>query len=278
MSGDRIRSPFTGVIVVIALVFLFTPLLVVILFSFHSTAALTLPFEGFSVRWYRAVLESPEFRASLRYSTIVAVTVAVTTFLLGTAAAWGLSRVPTRFRGPVSLLLFLPLTVPGLFLGLSMLVLFNEASVSLSLGTVIIAHLVYVLPYFLLVAVAAVSRLDRALEEAGADLGATQWQVFVKVTFPQVWPVLLGASLLAFALSFDEFVITFFVIGPESTLPLYVFSSLRRTVDPSINAISTLLLLVSLLVFVVAALITGRRPRAGGRAALGVDLVGGGGR
>lgn len=263
MSGERLRSPLSGATVVVALVFLYVPLVVVVLFSLNSSSSLTLPFGGFSVRWYREILQSPEFGSSVRNSAIVALVVAVTTFVLGTAAAWGLSRLPPRSRAPISLLLFLPLTIPGLFLGLSLLVLFGRAQLTLSLTTVVIAHLVYVLPYFLLIAVATLSRLDPALEEAGADLGATPWQAFSKVTFPQVWPVLLGAAVLAFALSFDEFVITFFVIGPESTLPLYVFSSLRRTVDPSINAISTLLLLISLVMFAVAALLTLRRPRGG---------------
>jgi spermidine/putrescine transport system permease protein len=113
-----------------------------------------------------------------------------------------------------------------------------------------------VFPFFFLVARAALERLDPALEETAADLGAGRWTVFRRVTLPQVWPVLVGAACLAFALSFDEFVITFFVIGPDSTLPLYIWSGLRRTIDPSINAISTLLLAFTMLLFVVTYLLT----------------------
>lgn len=249
MNSARQRSPVTTVFVVASLVFLFAPLLVVVLFSFNSVGSLSLPFRGFSLRWYRQIFESPQFRSSLRYSAIVATATAVSTLILGTLAAYALSRARTRWRAPLALVLFLPLTLPGLFIGLALLVLFGEVEVSLSLTTVAIAHLVYVLPYFLLIAVAALQRLDPALEEAGADLGANGWLVFTRVTLPQVWPVLMGATFLAFALSFDEFVITFFVIGPQSTLPMFVFSSLRRTVDPSINAISTLLLAITLAVF-----------------------------
>jgi ABC-type spermidine/putrescine transport system permease subunit II len=136
--------------------------------------------------------------------------------------------------------------------------------VNLSLGTVMIAHMVYVLPYYLLIAVAALQRLDPALEEAGADLGANAWLVFRRVTLPQVWPVLLAAALLAFALSFDEFIITFFVIGADSTLPLFIFSTLRRTVDPSVNAISSLLLVITLALFAVAFVLTLRGSRTAG--------------
>ena len=261
----RQRSAFTTAVVVVAVVFLFAPLVVVVLFSFHSVGALTLPFRGFSLRWYREIWRSPEFRAALRNSAIVATTTALVTLVLGTLAAYALSKARSRWRAPLALLLFLPLTLPGLFVGLALLIVFNRTDQQLSLATVTIAHLVYVMPYFMLLAVAALQRLDPSLDEAAADLGAGPLLTFVRVTLPQVWPVLLAATLLAFALSFDEFVITFFVIGPDSTLPMFIFSSLRRTVDPTINAISSLLLTTSVVLFGAAFALTVRR---GGVAAL----------
>ena len=269
---SRQRSPFATFMVVASLVFLFVPLLVVVVFSFHSEGALTLPFRGFSLRWYRQIWESDEFRTSLINSALVAGVTGAVTLVLGTLAAYALSAARSRLRAPLALILFLPLTLPGLFVGLALLVMFGRMNVSLSLWTVAVGHLVYVMPYFLLIAVATLQRLDVALEEAAADLGATRWVVFTRVTLPQVWPVLMGATFLAFALSFDEFVITFFVIGPESTLPLYIFSSLRRTVDPSINAISTLLLGITLVLFSLSFALTTR----GGRSpALAVPVEGG---
>ena len=149
---------------------------------------------------------------------------------------------------------------------MALLVAFTRVEFSLSLLTVTIAHLVYVFPFFFLIARAALERLDPALEETASDLGANRWTVFRRVTLPQVWPVLVGAACLAFALSFDEFVITFFVIGPDSTLPMYIWSSLRRTIDPSINAISSLLLAFTMLLFVVTfALTTWSERRRRGR-------------
>jgi spermidine/putrescine transport system permease protein len=255
------RSPFTATVTALSLLFLFVPIAVVVLFSFHSTGGLSFPFRGFSLRWYEEVFGSPEFRDASINSLIVATATAVVTLLLGTLAAYGLSHSRSRLRGPLALLFFLPLTLPGLFIGLSLLVLFTEVQIDASLATVTIAHLVYVFPYFLLVSLAALNRLDVALEEAGADLGANRWLVFRKVTLPQVWPVLVGAASLAFALSFDEFIITFFVIGADSTLPMFIWSTLRRTVNPSINAISTLLLLVTLLLFAISFALTFRRGR-----------------
>ena len=266
-GGTTHRGGFTGTITALALVFLYVPLIVVVLFSFHSTGGLSFPFEGFSTRWYEDVFSSNEFRNALTNSAIVACVVSAVTLLFGTAAAYGLSRASPRLRAPLALLFFLPITLPGLFLGISMLVFFARIDLKTSLLTVAIAHTVYVFPYFLLITMAALDRLDPALEESAADLGASPWLVFRRVTLPQIWPVLVGATSLAFALSFDEFIITFFVIGADSTLPMFIWSSLRRTVDPSINTISTLLLAITLLLWVVAFVFAFRADRGRRRSA-----------
>jgi len=256
---------FTGLVTVAGMLFLWLPLLVVVLFSLHTTASLSFPFDGFSLRWYERIFESPEVRAAARNSLVVATSTALVTLVLATLAAYGMSRSRSRWRAPLSLLFFLPITLPGLFIGVALLIAFSRLEYSLSLVTVTIAHLVYVFPFFFLLARAALERLDPALEEAAADLGATGWTIFRRVTLPQVWPVLVGAACLAFALSFDEFIITFFVVGPDPTLPLFIWSSLRRTIDPSINAISTLLLAFTVLLFVVTFALTswGERRRRG---------------
>ena len=266
------RSPFTLAVTVAALVFLYLPLVVVVLFSFHATGALSFPFTGFSLRWYRETFGSQTFTDALWNSAIVATAVSVLTLLLGTMAAYGLSKSRPRLRAPLAALFFLPITLPGLFVGIALLVYFARLEVRLSLTTVAIAHLVFVFPYFLLIAVAALDRLDPALEEAASDLGASPWRVFRKVTLPQIWPVLAGATALSFALSFDEFIITFFVIGPDSTLPMFIFSKLRRTVDPSINVVSTVLMVTTLVLWAVAfafALRAGRGSARAGDALLG---------
>jgi ABC-type spermidine/putrescine transport system permease subunit II len=255
----------TGLVTVAGMLFLWLPLLVVVLFSLHTTASLSFPFDGFSLRWYERIFESPEVRAAARNSLVVATSTALVTLVLATLAAYGMSRSRSRWRAPLSLLFFLPITLPGLFIGVALLIAFSQLEYSLSLVTVTIAHLVYVFPFYFLLARAALERLDPALEEAAADLGATGWTIFRRVTLPQVWPVLVGAACLAFALSFDEFIITFFVVGPDPTLPLFIWSSLRRTIDPSINAISTLLLAFTVVLFLVTFALTswGERRRRG---------------
>jgi ABC-type spermidine/putrescine transport system permease subunit II len=246
------RSPITAFVTAAALLFLYAPLAVVVLFSFHERPSLSFPFTGVSLRWYEQVFASGEFRSAVWNSLLVAIASAATTLVLGTMAAYGLARVPPRYQMLVAVLFFLPITLPGLFIGLSLLVFFVEIRVPLSLITVTVSHIVYVFPYFLLIAWAAVERLDPALEDTAANLGAGPWQVFWKVSLPQIWPVLAGATSLTFALSFDEFVITFFVIGAESTLPMYIWSGLRRTIDPAVNTVSSLLLLLTLALFSIA--------------------------
>jgi spermidine/putrescine transport system permease protein len=268
------RSRLPGLVTIAGLVFLWGPLLVVVLFSLHSTGSLSFPFEGFSLRWYEEIFSSEEVRLAAKNSLVVATCSALGTLVLGTLAAYGVSRSRSRLRGPLALLFFLPITLPGLFIGIALLVAFTRVQMTLSLLTVTIAHLVYVFPFFFLIARAALERLDPALEETASDLGAGRVTVFRRVTLPQVWPVLVGAACLSFALSFDEFVITFFVVGPDSTLPLFIWSSLRRTIDPSINAISSLLLLFTMLLFLITfALSAWSERRRRGRAAAGDGVL-----
>jgi spermidine/putrescine transport system permease protein len=263
MERTAQRSPLTAAITIASLLFLLAPLAIVVLFSFHETASLSFPFTGFSLRWYESVFASFEFRAAAKNSLYVALTVAALTLAVGTLAAYGLSRSSSRLRWVLTLLFFIPITLPGLFLGVSLLVFFSRLDLGLSLATVAIGQLVFVFPYFLLIASAALDRLDPALEEAAQDLGASSWMVFRRVTLPQIWPVLVGATSLAFALSFDEFIITFFTIGSDATLPLLIWSRMRRTIDPSINAISTLLMAVTLLLFVIGFVLALRGQRRG---------------
>lgn len=267
MTGAR-RSRWTGLIAFSALLFLYVPLILVVLFSFHKTASLSFPFEGFSTRWYTSVFSSPEFRSAATNSLIIAVCVSGTTLLLGTAAAYGLSLMSARPRRILTFLFFVPLALPGLYVGLALLVEFNRLSVTPSLLTVALAHWVYVIPYFMIIAIQAFASMDPDMEDLARDLGASSWRVFWRVTIPELWPLLLGAAGLAFALSFDEFIITFFVIGTDSTLPLFIWSSLRRIVDPSINVVSTVLLTASLLAWVLSFAVMWKR-ELGRRSAMG---------
>jgi spermidine/putrescine transport system permease protein len=257
----RRRGLLTGIVTAATLLFLFVPLVVVVLFSFHSTGGLTLPFEGFSLRWYEDVFADDTFSEALVNSLILGVAAAALTVGLGTAAAYALTRRRSRLGAGFQALFIAPILLPGLFIGAALLSFLGRIEFDRSLITVLIGHVVFAFPFVFVLVRTALGRLDPSLDEVASDLGASAWHVFRRVTLPQVAPVLAGAAALAFMLSFDEFLITFFVIGDEQTLPVYIFARLRRTVDPGINVASTLLLAVTMLVWVVAAVATLRAAR-----------------
>lgn len=262
------RSFIPALVTGLAIAFLLLPLVVVVLFSLQSSASLAFPFDGPSLRWYRVVLDDPTFQQALLHSLVVASCVAIATFVLGTLAAYATTRSVSRWGAPITVLLLLPIALPGLVVGISLLTYFRRLHVTLSLVTVALAHTVYVLPYFYLLARAALDRLDRRLEDAAADLGASPSLTFRRVVLPQIWPLLLSATLLSFLLSFDEFVITNFVLTGAQTLPTFIFSRLRTTVDPTINVVSTFLMVGSVMVWAFGFAVAVRTMRSRSRVVL----------
>jgi spermidine/putrescine transport system permease protein len=231
---------------ILIFVFLFAPIFIVVLFSFNQTASLTFPYHGWSLRWYRAVFGSPDYRAAILASLKVAFVTVVTVTVVGTLAAIAVTRYSFRGRAALRSVVLVPAALPGLFLGMALLSFFVRTNVSPSLWTATIGHVIYMLPYFFLVASSRLQRFDPMMEENARDLGAGPFRSFVKVTLPVIVPSLLAGTLVVFSLSWDEVFITFFTIGPENTLPLLIYSRVKQSVDPSINAISTLLLAGSL--------------------------------
>jgi spermidine/putrescine transport system permease protein len=255
-SRRPIRIPWLGIYAVLVVAFLFFPIAIIMLFSFNSSPAVSFPIRGLSLRWYAEVLASPVFLSALKNSMIVGVATTLVAVTLGTLSSLALTRYQFRFKPLIQSLFLLPLSLPGLFLGISLLTYFISLDITLSLMTVVIGHLIYTLPYFTLVASARLERFDFVLEEAARDLGCTPWQTFWKVTFPIIAPSLIGAGVVVFALSFDEFLITFFIIGTQSTLPMLIWSMMRHSIDPRVNAISTILMVASaVLIYILSKVI-----------------------
>jgi ABC-type spermidine/putrescine transport system permease subunit II len=245
------QLPWLEIISAFVLIFIFAPILIIVLFSFNDSPALSFPIRGFSFQWYITVLNSPQFRTALKNTIIVGFATSFIAMFFGTLAALGLTRYRFKLRPFISGLIAIPIALPVLFIGLALLSYFALIGMQLSLFTVVIGHVIYTLPYFALVANARLERFDMVLEEAAQDLGATNWQTFLRVTLPIIAPSVMGAGILVFALSFDEFLITFFVIGSESTLPMLIWSMIRRSLDPRVNVISTLVMLVSLILIII---------------------------
>jgi spermidine/putrescine transport system permease protein len=243
----------------IYIAFLYLPLVVLGVFSFHDSDHMTLPWEGFSFRWYRTAWESPELLASLRTSFVVALATSALATCIGAVAGIAIVRFRFRGRGLLAALGLIPLAVPYLGLAVALLLTFLTMGIQPSLGTVIIGHTVIAIPYVLLLVATRAAALPDSIEEAAVDLGATWPRVILRVHLPAVRPALVVGAITAFQVSFDELYLSFFLTGFEPTLPVYFFSSLRRgQLIPPALALSTAVAVVLVLILVLTMILSGR--------------------
>ncbi|WP_320200741.1 ABC transporter permease (plasmid) [Agrobacterium sp. rho-13.3] len=243
-------------VVYAVLAFLLIPIAIIILFSFHSSPALSFPFEGFSLRWYSELFGNAQLLSAVGRSLTVAVATAVVTLVVGAFASLAWLRLSRRGKIVLEFICIVPIAMPALFLGVALLVGFAQIRLPLSMITVTLGHVVLALPMLMVAMRARLALFDPSLEDAARDLGAGTITTFLRVTLPLAMPTLIASTILAFAMSFDEFVVTSFVAGTETTLPLFIWSMMRRTVTPLINAVSTLALVFSVLLMVLAGVIT----------------------
>lgn len=261
-----------------AYLFLYTPIGVIALYSFNTGRHAT-QLTGFSVQWYGKALTNPFVTGALETSLVVALSSATLATICGTMAAVALQGVRGRARMVYDALIYMAVMVPGIVIGIATLIalvtlfdavnpalaaLFGGASppqLALGKGSLIAAHGLFTMALVIVIVRARLQGMDRTLLEASADLGAPPMRSFVQVTLPLIAPAILAGFLLAFTFSFDDFIIAFFVAGSETTLPIYVFSSIRRGVTPEINAIGTMVLAASLFTLVVAQTILHRGRR-----------------
>jgi spermidine/putrescine transport system permease protein len=228
-------------------VVLFVPILLVILFSFNSQRSLQ-RFTGFSFEWYQRFFDNESLTSSLRASIEIATVTMVVGTLLGTLLAFGLVRARTRWAGTANVLMLIPLVTPEIVAGVSALLLFTQVGLRLSLLTIMLAHITFSISYVTVVVRARLASLHPEVEQAAMDLGATRMQTVRLVVLPALWPAILAAGLLTFALSFDDFVLSFFTTGESpQPLPVRIWSAIRFGVTPTINAIGTLMLTISVL-------------------------------
>lgn len=233
--------------VAMAFVFLFLPIAVVILFSFQPGRYPSLPLVGFTSKWYAELVTDGSLLTSMKYSVIVASSVSLVSTILGFMAAYGLRSYKLRAENVFVGFMSGPLTVPGLLLGLSLLVFLNTfLSLGNSLFSVIISHTVFGAPFAMFIIRARLRTIQPSLEEAARDLGANAWQTVREVILPLSMPGIIAAFLLTFTLSFDEFIIAWFVCGFEETLPVRVWNMMRGGIKPTINAIGTIVFILSM--------------------------------
>ena len=223
-------------------VFLLTPVVLVMLFAFSDRALSNFPIEHLSLRWWREMLGHPQFMPSLVKSVTIGGTVAIVSAVIGTMAAIGLTGLPSRTTAAILAVISLPMVLPPLVLAVALVTFYVSLGIRLSLLTVTSSHVPLTQPFVILVVYAQMRHFDRRVLESARDLGASSFTAFRTVTLPIIAPTVIGAALMAAAISFDDFVITFFTIGSGNTLPTLVWGMMRSSVTPMVNAIGTLLL------------------------------------
>jgi spermidine/putrescine transport system permease protein len=236
---------------VLVFAFLYLPILVLIVYSFNGESVAGFPPHGWTLRWYSELFADDALWSSVANSLLVAAVAVALALLFGIPAALALDRANFPGKRVFRRLVLLPLILPGIITGLSLLTLFAAAGAQLSLITVAIGHGTALISVAVTEVSAGLQKFDRALEEASRDLGASEWYTFRRITLPSLKLPIIAAALLIFTLSLDEIAVSFFLVGRENTLPLEIWSRLRRGMTPEINAVSTLIFAFSVITIVI---------------------------
>jgi len=261
--------------------FLYVPIGIIVLFSFNAGRHAS-ELRGLSVQWYGKALSNPFVGDAFFTSLEIAFVVAVLSSLMGTAAALALQRLKGPIRTFLDGLIYVSVMIPGIVIGIATLVAlvtvfnylnpllasvwpegFEPPQLHMGYASVIAAHTLFTMSLVIIMVRARIAGMDRSLIEASMDLYATPWRTFYQVTLPQIYPAILAGFLLSFTFSFDDFIISFFVAGANTTLPVYIFSSIRRGITPEVNAIGTMVLAGSLALLLTAQYLMRRRSRQG---------------
>ena len=274
--GDRKRwtSKILPVYTGLVLFYLMLPIFVMILFGFNATKGrFNFTWQGFTLEWYRDLFAVPDLTDALVNSLGVAVVATLLSTIMGTMIALSLGRHKFRGEGGVNLVLFMSIASPEVALGAALLALFVTVGVERGLVTIVIAHIMFCIAFVTITVRARLAGFDNRLEEAAQDLGARPWTAFWKVTFPLIFPGILSAALLAFALSIDDYIITSFVAGQTLTFPLWVFGASRLGIPPQVNVMGTLIFTVGAAFAVTGLLQAQRASRAAKREAADTRLA-----
>jgi spermidine/putrescine transport system permease protein len=243
--------------------FIYAPILLIVVYSFNANPVNMMIWSGFTLDWYRTLFGLPtelselsayvestdQLVQALTNSLVVALSTTTISTVFGTAMALAVARHRFRLRGFYRGLMFMPMIMPDIVLGIALLVFFVTLGIRLSLVSIIIGHCTFLISYVFIVVSARLADMDGSLEEASADLGADPWTTFRRVTLPMILPGVIGGALLAFIISMDDLVITYFIAGVDSTtLPVFIYGMMRRGIKPEINAIATIMLLFSMVI------------------------------
>mgnify|MGYP001066805128 FL=1 len=254
--------------------FIYAPILLIVMFSFNANPVNMMIWDGFTLDWYRTIFgfskkltesalyldSTNQLYDAVKNSLLIASTTTMIATVFGTAIALAVARFRFRLKGFYRALMFLPMIMPDIILGIALLIFFVNVKIELSVFTIVIGHCTFLISYVFIVVSARIADMDETLEEASADLGANGWQTFYRVTMPVILPGIVGGALLAFIISMDDLVITYFISGVDSTtLPVFIYGMLRRGIKPEINAIAAIILLSSMIIATVGLYIRSRK-------------------
>ena len=232
--------------------FLYLPILVVIVFSFN-TSKRNVVFEGFTFEWYVKMFENTQLMQSFYNTIIVAVVSTLLAVIIGTLCAVGLHKFEFKLKQTVSSALYIPIVIPELVFAIAMLAFFSAINISMSMFTLIVSHVTFSMPFVVITVRSRLAGFDRSLEEAAKDLGANELHTFFRVTLPNIAPGVISGAMLALTLSLDDVIVSYFTAGPNSTtLPLKIMGMVKKGVSPDVNALSTLMILGTILILVVS--------------------------
>jgi spermidine/putrescine transport system permease protein len=252
------RSHVLTAYALVILAFLYLPLVILALYSFNDSR-INAVWSGFTFKWYLTLFSNTRVLEALTNTLIIGVISTVISTSLGTIAAIALYRYQYKFKTAINGLLYLPILIPEIVMGLSLLVLFSQFHLPLGKPTLILAHITFCLSFVVITVGARMEGMRLDYEQAASDLYATPWQTFRYITFPLIMPGIIAGALIAFTLSIDDFVISFFVAGPNSTtLPLYIYAMVKRGISPEINALSTLMMCATISLVILAEILQPR--------------------
>jgi ABC-type spermidine/putrescine transport system permease subunit II len=253
---------FLAIFTAIVFVYLFAPIFVVLIFSFNSRRS-TQIFGTFSVTWYQQLLNDQPMKESLSASVEIALVTMVVATAIGTLLAFGLVRAVSRWNQPTDVLMLTNLVSPEIVTAIALLLVFTQLGLELSLTTVILGHITFSIAYVAIIVRGRLASINREVEEAALDLGATNLQAMRLVTLPLLWPAIIASGMLVFVMSFDDFVTSYFTTGTGvAPLPVRIYSMIHFGVTPEINAVGTIMMLITISIVLAALLLYSRQQRA----------------
>ena len=259
MKNKYLKNLFVGLV----FFFLYLPIIILVVFSFN-TSRMNILFEGVTVEWYKILFSNSDLLEAFINTMIIAITSTVISTVIGTMGAVGLNKFDFPFKGIINKLIYIPIVIPEIVLGISLLSMYTLMKLELGMFTLILSHIAFSIP-FVIVSVRSTFSYDlKTYEEAAQDLGANSFMTFFKVTLPTIMTGVISGATLAFTLSLDDVVISYFTAGPSSnTLPLKIYSMIKTGITPDVNALSTLMLLVTMIVLTSSAIIQSRKIAGG---------------